>query len=125
MTDRPVCTVCNVNKLAKPRWSLGICSRCNPNPFARPQRHCDYCNRVIKGRNYVMRVCSICIKSGKDKETYTAADFDLSKLSYRERCLVFMWAIGEDISEWLDPRQVMKNERDIVREHNKEDESVV
>lgn len=48
---------------------------------------------------------------GRNKTTnagkyYTAADFDLTGLTYEERCLVFLWACGEDITDWLGDRHV-------------------
>lgn len=59
-------------------------------------KKCAMCDSKVK----MYPLCQDCLyETGKD---YTAANFDLSGLSLVERQLVFLWACGQDISQYFD-----------------------
>jgi hypothetical protein len=111
------CKQCD-KKLYKPRYQIGLCSTCKPDRHAKSSgisvsRTCAACNKAINKRSHGTGLCSICVRKRhtEHNDVYTSSDFNLSNLSYEERCLVFMWAAGVDISTYFDPRQISKWER--------------
>lgn len=50
------------------------------------------------------QLCHSCME--KEGGKYTASNFDLKDLSVMERQLVFLWACGQDISEYFEKESV-------------------
>jgi hypothetical protein len=64
--------------------------------MASKMRKCALCDNEVRK----FPLCQSCLyDTGKD---YTAANFDLKGLSLIERQLVFLWACGQDISQYFD-----------------------
>lgn len=63
-------------------------------------KKCALCDSKVK----LYPLCQDCLyETGKE---YTAANFDLSGLSLSERQLVFLWACGQDISQYFEKHLV-------------------
>lgn len=76
----------------------------------RKTKKCAKCDNKVK----LYLLCQDCLlETGKE---YTAANFDLSDLSLVERQLVFLWACGQDISQYFEKHLVpdMDDDLDLV-----------
>jgi len=68
--------------------------------MANKMKKCSLCDNEVRK----FPLCQSCLYNvGKD---YTSANFDLKGLSLDERRLVFLWACGQDISEYFDRHSV-------------------
>jgi hypothetical protein len=61
---------------------------------------CINCGSGTRG----WHLCHDCME--KDGRKHTASNFDLKDLSIIERQLVFLWACGQDISEYFEKESV-------------------
>jgi hypothetical protein len=66
------------------------------------KKACPACDKQHPVSDGVL--CSICVRSESVRKQHgilTSADFSLINLNRRERMLLFLWAIGQDISDLL------------------------
>ena len=80
---------------------------------------CPECGKGVR-KNHAGLVCQVCVRNEEVRKKYdirTAADFSLiNDLSPEERQILFLWAIGQDVSDYFKQRNTVTPSFDLDME---------